>query len=88
MEKKPFKKKRFGQHFLRKQSVVDNMIEKVEINQDTSVMEIGCGDGFLTCAILEQTKCKKLRVFEIDPDWAEVVNKKINDLRSFFLDLY
>jgi len=79
--KKPRKKKRLGQHFLRKRSVVDNMIEKVKITPETSVMEIGCGDGFLTKAILEQTDCKKLLVYEIDKEWIDFVREKIKDER-------
>lgn len=77
----PFKKKRFGQHFLRKQSVVDHMIDKVEITPQTSVLEIGCGDGFLTQAILSQTNAKQLVCYEIDPEWAEFVKNKIHDPR-------
>ena len=49
--KRPRKKKALGQHFLRKRSVVDHMVEKVKITSEISVMEIGCGDGFLTEAI-------------------------------------
>ncbi len=77
----PRKKKGLGQHFLRKQSTVDNMIEKVIITPETSVMEIGCGDGFLTRAILAQTKCKQLRCFEIDHEWATFVRKAVTDPR-------
>ncbi|MBD3273030.1 ribosomal RNA small subunit methyltransferase A [Candidatus Dependentiae bacterium] len=80
-DQKPRKKKKFGQHFLRKQSVVDNMINKVLITDNTRVMEIGCGDGFLTQAILNQTNCKELWVYEIDPEWANLVGKKISDSR-------
>jgi len=78
---RPAKKKKFGQHFLRKQSVVDHMIEKVPITPKTTVMEIGCGDGFLTQAILSQSPCKKLLVYEIDQEWANFVKNKILDPR-------
>jgi len=77
----PRKKKGLGQHFLRKQSVVDNMISKVTVTPEISVLEIGCGDGFLTKAILEQTKCKRLVCYEIDPEWVEFVSKRISDPR-------
>lgn len=77
----PRKKKEFGQHFLRKHSTVDNMISAVAVTPETTVLEIGCGDGFLTHAILEQTRCKKLICYEIDPEWIEVVQKKISDPR-------
>lgn len=78
---KPAKKKALGQHFLRKQSVVDHMIERVNLTPETSVMEIGCGDGFLTRSILEQSPCKKLLVYEIDPEWIGFVRKSIVDER-------
>ena len=77
----PRKKKSIGQNFLRKQSVVDHMIEKVSITPQVSVLEIGCGDGFLTRSILEQTACKQLWSYEIDPEWAEVVSKSVTDPR-------
>lgn len=75
------KKKHFGQHFLRKQSVVDHMIENVKIDSNTNILEIGCGDGFLTRSILSQTKCKELWVYEIDPEWANFVKNNIKDSR-------
>jgi 16S rRNA (adenine1518-N6/adenine1519-N6)-dimethyltransferase len=78
---KPRKKKFLGQHFLRKQSVVDNMISKVNVTPQTSVMEVGCGDGFLTRSILEQTKCKKLLVYEIDKEWVDFLGRSIKDDR-------
>lgn len=77
----PRKKKSLGQHFLRKGSVVDHMIDKVSITSATSVMEIGCGDGFLTEQILKQTTCKQLRCYEIDREWLEFVKSKIKDKR-------
>lgn len=80
----PRKKKRLGQHFLRKQSVVDHMIEKVSIHSSTTVMEIGCGDGFLTAAIL-QTPCKQLLVYEIDHEWIEYVKARLHDQRLHIL---
>lgn len=77
----PRKKKGLGQHFLRKGSVVDNMIGKVTISPTTSTMEIGCGDGFLTEQILKQTPCKELRCYEIDHEWLDFVKAKIKDKR-------
>ena len=73
-------KKQFGQHFLRQQSVVDEMIAKVSITETSSIFEIGCGDGFLTRSILK-TPCARLWVFEIDVQWAEHVRKILPDQR-------
>jgi len=81
MNRKPVKKKKFGQHFLRKQSVVDHMIDRVTVGPQASVLEIGCGDGFLTRSILAQTKCVRLWVYEIDPEWATLVREQVTDKR-------
>jgi len=75
------KKKQYGQHFLRKQSTVDHMIDAVTITPETTILEIGCGDGFLTQSILQQTTCKALHVVEIDPEWAVYVEEHISDER-------
>lgn len=84
-------KKQYGQHFLRDHSVLNAMLEAVKIDATTSVFEIGCGDGFLTQAIL-QTPMARLWVFEIDPEWAGFVQNKFKDKRMTmnlenFLDL-
>lgn len=76
----PSIKKKFGQHFLRDQSVVDTMLEHVTIHPNSSIFEIGCGDGFLTQSILK-TGAARLWVFEIDPEWATLVRKKFPDTR-------
>lgn len=73
-------KKQFGQHFLRQQSVVDAMIAKVDLNKNSSVFEIGCGDGFLTRSILS-TEIARLWVFEIDAHWVDYVKKTFPDER-------
>lgn len=77
----PRKKKGLGQHFLRKQSTVDNMIAAVTITPETSIMEIGCGDGFLTKSILDQSPCKQVWCFEIDKEWADYVGERIKTPR-------
>ncbi len=77
----PRKKKSLGQHFLRKQSTVDNMIAAVKVSSETTVLEIGCGDGFLTRSILNQTTCKELRCYEIDKEWANYVREHVKDAR-------
>ncbi len=73
-------KKSFGQHFLRDQSIVEKIVGKVKLDEQTSVFEIGCGDGFLTKEILKNP-IARLWVFEIDPEWASVVRKKFPDTR-------
>ena len=73
-------KKRYGQHFLRNSEVTQNMIEAVDLNDNSSVFEIGCGDGFLTETILSEP-IARLWVFEIDSEWVDYIQKKITDER-------
>lgn len=73
-------KKQFGQHFLRKSSVVVDMCKNVALNGNSSVLEIGCGDGFLTKEIMSHP-ITRLWVFEIDPEWATYVRAAIPDTR-------
>lgn len=75
--RKPFRqgielKKKHGQNFLKERSYIERMIDAVHVDKTVSVMEIGCGEGILTQAILEGP-CKQLKVFEIDPEWASYV---------------
>jgi 16S rRNA (adenine1518-N6/adenine1519-N6)-dimethyltransferase len=55
------------------------MLDHVEI-KDASVLEIGCGDGFLTHSIL-QTPMARLWVFEIDQEWVAYITQKYKDAR-------
>ena len=77
--RKPFRqgielKKKHGQNFLKDRSYIDRMIEAVHVDKNISIIEIGCGEGILTQAIL-QGPCKQLKVFEIDPEWASFVER-------------
>ncbi len=73
-------KKRYGQHFLRDERCVQHMLDAVSLSDSSSVLEIGCGDGFLTQAIL-QTSISRLWVYEIDEQWAGYVRDKLPDKR-------
>lgn len=73
-------KKQYGQHFLRDQSVVEHMLEQVQLTPESSVFEIGCGDGFLTREIVKH-KFARYWIFEIDPQWAGYVKNSVPDKR-------
>ncbi|HSW74165.1 MAG TPA: 16S rRNA (adenine(1518)-N(6)/adenine(1519)-N(6))-dimethyltransferase RsmA [Candidatus Limnocylindria bacterium] len=73
-------KKRYGQHFLRDSGIVQRIVETIPLTSSSSVFEIGCGDGVLTRAIMEQS-IARLWVFEIDHDWATYVRNSIKDAR-------
>lgn len=81
-------KKKFGQHFLTQRWVVDHAIAGVELNANSSVLEIGGGAGFLTRAILEQ-KIARLWVFEIDERWANYLKGDLaNQIDQGRLQIY
>ncbi len=73
-------KKRYGQHFLRDKQYVRAMFDAVSLTDSSSVLEIGCGDGFLTREIVKQPMAR-LWVYEIDERWAEHVRESITDPR-------
>jgi len=66
-------KKQFGQHFLQDHFYIDQVVNKIAFTSGINVFEIGCGEGVLTKAIAQQPLLNKLRVFEIDPEWANLV---------------
>ncbi len=72
--------KKYGQHFLRDMQYVRVMFDEVTLTKESSVLEIGCGEGFLTRAILKHDLAR-LWVYEIDDRWAEHVRETIPDKR-------
>ncbi len=70
-------KKQFGQNFLQDKFYIDQVIEKIPFTPGMNVFEIGCGEGALTDAIAAQPNLGSLQVFEIDPEWAGFVQKKL-----------
>ncbi|MEE9303870.1 MAG: 16S rRNA (adenine(1518)-N(6)/adenine(1519)-N(6))-dimethyltransferase RsmA [Thiotrichaceae bacterium] len=59
-------KKRFGQHFLHDQSIVQNIVSSIHPKPDDQIIEIGPGLGALTFPLLE--KVNHLHLVEIDRD--------------------
>jgi len=73
-------KKWHGQNFLRDPAVAAAAVAAVHLTDISSVMEIGCGDGFLTAEIMHHP-LQRLWTFEIDSAWAQQVREKITDNR-------
>ena len=61
-------RKRFGQHFLHEQRVVERIVDAIHPQKDDFLVEIGPGEGVLTRRLLEKTA--NLEVIEIDRDLA------------------
>jgi 16S rRNA (adenine1518-N6/adenine1519-N6)-dimethyltransferase len=77
----PKKKKHLGQHFLISQEPITTMLSTISVTPETAIIEIGCGDGVLSKALLAETPCKALHIIEIDDEWADVVQNSISDPR-------
>lgn len=59
-------RKRFGQHFLHEQGVIQRILDLVNATPDDAVLEIGPGQGALTWPLLRAAG--RLTVIEIDRD--------------------
>ncbi len=74
-------KKKYGQNFLIDSSVIKNIVDLINPQDEDKILEIGPGLGSITFPILD--KIKKIDVIEIDPDMVNFLNnskysKKIN----------
>lgn len=78
-------KKKYGQHFLRDYNILASIISHAQLKEQDPVLEIGCGDGFLTKALLD-CPLKKLWSFEIDPEWALKINQTVADDRFILFE--
>jgi 16S rRNA (adenine1518-N6/adenine1519-N6)-dimethyltransferase len=61
-------RKRFGQHFLHDQGVLERLVDTVAPAKDDFIVEIGPGEGVLTNALLERVR--RIEVIELDRDLA------------------
>ncbi len=67
-------KKHYGQNFLIDQDVLLKMKKAINIDEDTYVLEIGPGLGFLTDYLSQYAK--KVLCYEIDEDMVKVLKQK------------
>ena len=76
MNHKP--RKRFGQHFLHDQYVIQRIIDEITAGDPTPIVEIGPGAGALTIPLLELTG--SLAAVEIDRDLAASLAEACRDI--------
>ena len=70
-------KKKFGQNFLKDSIIVNAIVEKAEIDEDTLVIEVGPGAGALTSELAK--KAGKVISFEIDESLKEILAKNLSE---------
>ncbi|MBT9595228.1 MAG: 16S rRNA (adenine(1518)-N(6)/adenine(1519)-N(6))-dimethyltransferase RsmA [Vitreoscilla sp.] len=66
-------RKRFGQHFLTDDGIIDAIVRAIDPRPGEPLVEIGPGLGALTKPLLE--RCKQLTVIELDRDLAARLRK-------------
>ncbi len=74
--------KRYGQHFLKDKRIRDRIIENASLSESDTVLEIGCGTGFLTEKLVE-----KSRVIGIEKDkrLASILKNRFQNNQNFIL---
>jgi 16S rRNA (adenine1518-N6/adenine1519-N6)-dimethyltransferase len=71
-------RKRFGQNFLHDQYVLDRMLQAINPAPDEQIVEIGPGEGALTCPLLKLHG--KLTAIELDRDLIPLLTEKCQPL--------
>jgi 16S rRNA (adenine1518-N6/adenine1519-N6)-dimethyltransferase len=70
----PTPRKRFGQHFLCDQAIIQRIVATLAPAASLHLVEIGPGQGALTIPVLKQTK--QLEVIELDRDLIPVLKER------------
>ena len=75
--------KSLGQNFLVDDSVLSDIVDGAEVNNEDFVIEIGPGVGTLTAQLL--MKAKKVTAIELDNDLIPILEKELGDNENFNL---
>ena len=67
-------RKRFGQHFLHDQAVIDRLLRAIDPQPGQFIVEIGPGQGALTWPLLQ--RCERLTAIELDRDLVPKLREK------------
>ena len=73
-------KKQFGQNFISDSNLLASIVDASGIDENTVVVEIGCGAGTLTRALAE--KAKKVYAFDIDKQLQPVLAETLAGLEN------
>lgn len=76
-------KKGLGQNFLIDDSVLDNIVDGAEVNEEDFIIEIGPGFGTLTRALLK--RAKKVCSIELDETLFPILKEELKDFDNFEL---
>lgn len=76
-------RKRFGQNFLHDQAVLAQMVQAINPQPGNRIVEIGPGEGALTCPLLEAHG--ELTAIELDRDLAPLLENKCRSIGALTL---
>ncbi len=82
--KKRFTKKRFGQHWLINEKILEKIRQTANLDEDDFILEIGPGRGALTSRLLD-SKIRGLHAVELDKDLIEFLTTKFSVNEKFSL---
>ena len=82
--KKRFTKKRFGQHWLINEKILEKIRQTANLDENDFILEIGPGRGALTSRLLD-SKIRRLHAVELDKDLIEFLNTKFSVNEKFSL---
>ena len=71
-------KKQFGQNFISDKNLLDSIVTASGVDENTVVVEIGCGAGTLTRALAE--RAKKVYAFDVDTALQPVLAETLSGL--------
>lgn len=81
MSAKP--RKRFAQHWLRSEKVLNQIINAAQLNDRDNILEIGPGTGILTRRLLAQVQ--SVTAVEIDRDLCQKLSRSFRNIDNFLL---
>lgn len=71
-------KKQFGQNFIIDENIINNIVEKADLNKDTMIIEIGPGAGSLTYKLSKSSK--NVLCYEIDTALESILLDNLSEL--------
>lgn len=76
-------RKRFGQHFLHDQHIIQRIIQAINPQPGDRLIEIGPGQGALTLPLLK--RCKQLTAIELDRDLIPILQQRAQTIGDLHL---
>ena len=77
-------RKRFGQHWLKDQGVLDQIVKAAELNPEDCVLEVGPGKDALTEKLIE-SQARFIQAIELDRDLVVGLKKRFSHQNKFSL---